>query len=85
MSFLNILFRRNDNGQMVTIQTTYEVTFAEIALKFLTKTGIDGNDKVIYIYNSEELKIESPKTLAELKIRNGAQILVVMTSMVIGA
>ena len=85
MSFWNIIFLRNDNGQMVTIQTTSDVMFVEIALKFCNKAGIEGNDKVKYIYNNEELKVNSPKTLAELKLRDGAKINVVLTSTVIGA
>ncbi len=85
MSFWNIIFIRNDNGQKVSVQTTSDVMFAEIALKFCNKAGIEGNDKVKYIYCNEELKIDSPKSLAELKLRNGAQIIVVMTSTVIGA
>ena len=85
MSFWNIIFMRNDNGQRVSVQTTSDAMFAEIALKFCNKAGIMGNDQVKYIYNNEELKIESPKTLAELNLRDGSKIEVVMTNTVIGA
>ena len=85
MAFWNIIFQRNDNGQIVNVQTTSDVMFVEIALKFCTKAGIEGNDKVKYIYNNEELKVNSPKSLAELKLRDGAHIIVVLTSTVIGA
>ena len=85
MSFWNIIFTRNDNGQIVTVQTRSDVMFSEVAFKFCNKAGILGNDKVKFIYNNEELKIESPKSLAELKLRDNAKVEVVMTSTVVGA
>ena len=85
MSFWNIIFTRNDNGQIVTVQTTSDVMFSEVAFKLCNKAGILGNDKVKFIYNNEELKIESPKSLAELKLRDNAKVEVVMTSTVVGA
>ena len=85
MSFWNIIFTRNDNGQIVTVQTRSDVMFSEVAFKFCNKAGRLGNDKVKFIYNNEELKIESPKSLAELKLRDNAKVEVVMTSTVVGA
>ena len=69
----------------MSVLTTYDAMFAEIALKFCNKAGIMGNYQVMYIYNSEELKIESPKSLAELHLRDRSIIEVIMTNTVLGA
>ena len=83
MSFLNILFTKN--GQNISVQAKSDEMFAEVALKFITKAGISGEDKVKFLYNNQELIIDSPKTLAELNFRDGTRIDVVMTNTVIGA
>ena len=83
MSHINLLFTKN--GQNVFVQTTSEEMFAQAALKFCQKAGINSNEAVKYLFNNEELKINSPKSLAELNLRDGSRIDVVMTSTVIGA
>ena len=83
MSFWNIIFTKN--GQNISVQATSDEMFAAVALRFITKAGISGDDKVKFLYNNEELKINSPKSLAELNFRDRTKIDVVMTNTVIGA
>ena len=83
MSFWNIFFVKN--GQNITVQATSDEFFAQVALKFIQKAGITEQESVKFLYNNEELKINSPKTLAELKFRDRTKIDVVMTNTVIGA
>ncbi len=85
MSFWNILFSKNDNGQNVTVQAKSDEFFAQVAFKFIQKAGITDQNSVKYLYNNQELKINSPKTLAELNLRDRSKIDVVMTNTVIGA
>ncbi len=59
--------------------------FAELAMKYFGKAGISNEDQPKFIFNSQELKTDSCKTLADLKIRDGARIEVVIGKNIIGA
>ena len=83
MSFWNILFTKN--GQNISVQAKSDEMFAEVALRFITKAGLTEDDKVTFLYNNQELKMNSPKSLAELNFRDRTRIDVVMTNTVIGA
>ena len=84
MSFLNILFKKSGQ-QNIFVQAKSDEMFIETATKFINKAGITEQESVKYLFNNEELKLTSPKTLAELRIKDGSQIDVVMTNTVIGA
>ena len=83
MSNLNIFFF--SNGQNILIQANSTDLFAEVALKYLQKVGLQNQDQVKYFFNSQELIPMSGKSLADYKIGNAARIDVVLTSTVIGA
>ena len=84
MSCLNILFKKSGQ-QNIFVQAKSDEMFIETATKFCNKAGITEQESVKYLFNNEELKLTSPKTLAELRLKDGSQIDVVMTNTVIGA
>ena len=84
MSFLNILFKKSGQ-QNIFVQAKSDEMFIETATKFINKAGITDQESVKYLFNNEELKLTSVKTLAELGLENGSQIDVVMTSTFFGA
>ena len=71
---MNVTFEKN--GQRINIQTTDNVMFAEIAMKYCTKIGIDAGQLEFFL-NSKKLSLNSPKLLNELNINNGTVIKVV--------
>ena len=83
MSFLSLIFVLS--GQRVTIQAKSDELFAEVALRYMQKVSLDKNDVPKFFFNSSELKLESAKTLSELKINANAIIDVVLSSTVVGA
>ena len=84
MSNLNVIF--NKAGKTVMMQTTSKTMFAELALKYSQKVGIDlRTDQIQFIFNSSLLKTDSCKDLEEMGIGNMARIDVVVGKDVIGA
>ena len=84
MSALTVIFRNNDNN--ITLQLKDDMMFCEAALMYLQKSGIDKEkDDPKFLYNSREIKIDSYKTLKELKIPNRAIIEVILAKNIIGA
>ena len=83
MSFINVFFTLN--GRNINMQTTANEMFAELALRYMTKAGLQEQDAPKFFFSSQELILNSAKTLAEYKINNNAKIDVVPTSTVIGA
>ena len=81
--FLNLIFIFN--GQRIMIQATSKELFAEVALRYMNKRGLTQDQAPKFFYNSQELKLEAAKTLAELNVTNQANIDVVLSSLVIGA
>ena len=85
MSFINVFFNKG-NEQKIMMQTTSDTLFAELALKYFQKTGIDQKqDLPKFIYNSKSIPHDSCKSMEELGIRDGAKIDVVIGAAVIGA
>ena len=81
--FLNIIFILN--GQRVMIQAKSDELFAEVALRYMQKAGLNLQQAPKFFYNSMELKLEAAKSLEEYHIGNQANIDVVLSSLVIGA
>ena len=80
---MNVCFIQN--GQPINMQTSSEMMFAELALKYFQKTGVKQEDQPKFIFNSQELVTDSCKTLDDLHIIDGARIEVVIGKDVIGA
>ena len=84
MSFINVAFIKS--GTSISMQLTDDMMFAEVAMKYFTKMGINqATDQPKFLFNSKELKTDSYKSLAELGIRNMSRIEVVIGKDVIGA
>ena len=84
MSFINVTFIKA--GTSINMQLKDDMMFAEVALKYFTKMGINQTtDQPKFLFNSKELKTDSYKSLAELGIRNMSRIEVVIGKDVIGA
>lgn len=84
MSNMNVTFIKE--GQPINMQVVDSMMFAEVAMKYFNKMGIDQTkDQPKFIFNSKELKTDSYKSLAELGIRNMSRIEVVIGKDVIGA
>ena len=84
MSFINVCFIKS--GQPINMQAKSDMMFAELALKYIQKVGINQqNDQPKFIFNSANLVTDTCKTLEELKIRDGARIEVVLGKDIIGA
>ena len=81
-NFLNLIFVLN--GQRIMMQATSEDMFAEVALRYIQKAGLQ-DQAPKFFYNSAELKLESGKTLNELHIGPQSSIDVVLSNLVIGA
>ena len=81
MSFLTLIFVCN--GTQILIQANSDDLFAEVAFRYLQKVVISEDYK--FFFNSRELKPNSYKTLAELKMKNYSRIDVVISKDVIGA
>ena len=78
MSFIN--FRFILNGQTINIQAKTDEMFAEVALRYLGKAGLDINaNNPKFLFNTQELKLDNPKTLAELNMPKNANIDVVLS------
>ena len=85
MSFLNILFKKSGQPSILVSAKSDEM-FIETAAKFINKAGITEQESVKFFFNSEELKLTSVKTLAELGLKNNTTIdVVVITSTFFGA
>ena len=86
MSNINVVFAKPDGSSPINMQLTDDMMFAEVALKYLTKMGIDQNvDQPKFLFNSKELKIDSYKSLKELGIKNMTRVEVVIGKNIIGA
>ena len=83
MSFLNLLFTRN--GQNIFVHAKSDQMFIEVANSYCSKAALTSPEEVKFLFNNEELKINSPKTLAELRIKDGSKNDVVNIANVIGA
>ena len=84
MSNINVCFMRA--GTPINMQLKDDMMFAEVALKYFNKMGInEATDQPKFLFNSKELKIDSYKSLAELGIRNMSRIEVVVGKDIIGA
>ncbi len=83
MSFINVFFTLN--GKNINMQANSNDMFAELALRYMQKAGIQEQDAPKFFFSSRELILSSAKTLAEYNIHNNAKIDVVPTSTVIGA
>ena len=84
MSNLNIVF--NKNGKVITMQGKSDMMFAELALKYIQKVGIDiKNDQPKFIFNSSEIVPDSCKELGALGLRDFSRIEVVIGKDIIGA
>ena len=84
MSCINVMFNRN--GSFIMMQATSNMMWAELALKYTQKVGINvERDQPKFIFNSAELVIDSCKELSELGIRDSSRIEVVLGKDIIGA
>ena len=83
MSFLNLLFTLN--GQRIMIQATSKEFFAEVALRYMNKAGLNQEQVPKFFYNSTELKPDAGKTLEDYRISSNTNIDVVLSSLVVGA
>ena len=84
MSNINVVFSKA--GKTVMMQTNSKMMFAELALKYSQKVGIDLKaDQIKFIFNSMEIKTDSCRELEEIGINNMARIDVVVGKDVIGA
>ena len=83
---INVLFAQAGQPQPINMQLTDDMLFAEVALKYFSKMGIDqATDSPKFLFNSKEIKTDSYKSLAELGIKNMSRIEVVIMKNVIGA
>ena len=78
MSFLYISFIKDRN--IINIEAKGEILFAELIYKYLNKSGLKNPEEYNFIYNSLLIEFNSYKTLNELNIINGGQIVVVPKS-----
>ena len=66
-------------GIPINMQLKDDTMFAEVALKYFGKAGIDQDrDQPKFLFNSKELRTDSYKSLSELGIRNMSKIEVVI-------
>ena len=84
MSNINVCFVLSDDGRRVNVQATTDMMFAELAYKFFNKSGIKQEDNPTFIFCSQQLVTDTCKSLAELNIRDGARIEVIVGK-IIGA
>ena len=77
----NLFF--NFFGHCVNVQAKSDELFAEVALRFLQKVGRTG-ENIKFYFNSNELKLESYKTLAEYGIVDKSKIDIVFFGQVTG-
>ncbi len=84
MSNINVTFIKA--GQPINMQVVDNMMFAEVAMKYFNKMGINqATDNPKFLFNSKELRTDSYKSLAELGIRNMSRVEVVIGKDVIGA
>ena len=84
MSNINVIF--NKSGKTITMQAKTDMMFAELAMKYAQKVGVDlDKDQIKFIFNSMELVTGTHKDLGELGIINMAKIDVVVGKDVVGA
>ena len=83
MSCLNIIFINNE--QKITLQAQSDMMFAELAYKYLQKTGITDEQHPQFIFNIKTIPIDSCQTLSQLKMANSSQIQVILGNTIIGA
>ena len=57
--------------------------FAELALKFMDKSGINTDYQPAFLFNSELIPMDSCKSLDELKIRKSSAIEVLLSRLCI--
>ena len=77
----NLFF--NFFGHCINVQAKSDELFAEVALRFLQKVGRTG-ENIKFYFNSNELKLESYKTLAEYGIVDKSKIDIVFFGQVTG-
>ena len=83
---INVLFFKPGDQTPINMQLKDDMMFAEVALKYFGKAGIDQvKDDPKFLFNSKELKTDSYKSLADLGIKNMSRIDVVIGKDVIGA
>ncbi len=83
---INVCFMKAGAAAPINMQVTDDMMFAEVALKYFGKAGIDQvNDQPKFLFNSKELKTDTCKTLADLGIKNMSRVEVVIGKDVIGA
>jgi len=75
--FTNININFLYQGKSSIIKSDINNMFAEVALNFCWKEGIQENEKLLFIYNNNEIEIASPKTIGELNIYNNSTIQVI--------
>ena len=78
MSILYISFIKD--GNKINIEAKGEIMFAELIYKYLNKSGLKNHEEYNFFYNSLLIEINSCKTLNELNMINGGQIIVVPKS-----
>ncbi len=64
-------------GKPSIIKCNINNIFAEVAFKFFSKKGIQEYEKFVFLHNFKEIKLNSPKTIGELKINNNSTIEVI--------
>lgn len=67
-------------GKQVIIHATKDMMFAELALKFMDKFGINIDVQPIFIYNSKQIPMGCFKSLDELKIEMPSTIDVIISN-----
>ena len=80
---LNILF--NSHGKTISIQAQSDKQFKDVASDFYNKFGLKQFEIPTYFFNSHRINADESKTLAELGLKNQANIDVVIISTVVGA
>ena len=71
---INVCFSKA--GVPINMQVTDSMMFAEVALKYFNKMGIDQvKDQPKFLFNSKEIRNDCYKTLKELGIRNMARLM----------
>ena len=74
---INIIFQFE--GRVVVLPANLDELFAEVAFRYLKKINSNKED-FKFIFNSNELKPESGKTLGEYNLRDMSKILVISIS-----
>ena len=74
---MNIIFLFENRG--IALQANLDELFAEVAFRYLKKINSNKED-FKFIFNSNELKPESGKTLGEYNLRDMSKILVISIS-----